>query len=567
VKIFTIDKEVFSIYHGLNFTVNIIKKIRSYRRRRAMNFGRFCWLNASKFPNREFLIESYPSKKMRRALTWKELNEQTNKVANYLIKDCGIKKGDVVQHLMMNSIEWYVTYMAVLKAGAVISPLNFRFASGDIKYACDVTKSKVFILGDGFVPRVEPIMKEMGYVKQYICVGDNVPASMKSYKEIIEKGDATNVLVETKDDDMAELMFTSGTTGAPKPVCHTHETLFYIGIGNALTYNEGYSSVYLAPHPFYHSGTLFLSFPCYIAAGKILMAMEIQPEFYLRSLADEKCTGGWNTVPTWSDVLSAIKSGAVNLKDYDLAALRRIEIGAQPVPYVLLEDSKKIFPNLPISNIYGITEGGGGGLTNCYDEDIMRKPGSIGKATAFMEATVVDDKGNELKPGQVGELLIKGPRLMKEYAYNPEMTAKTITDGWLHTGDLAYKDEDGDIFFADRAKDLIIRGGENIFPAEIEDCLRKHPKVQDIAVMGYPHPRLIEIVMAVIQTRPGQALTDQEVLDFVKEKGLAKFKWPEKMIYADIPRNPAGKIEKPKLRDMYVKPAKEAMEKEFKKQQ
>jgi acyl-CoA synthetase (AMP-forming)/AMP-acid ligase II len=566
VKIFTIDKEVFSIYHGLNFTVNIIKKIRSYRRRRAMNFGRFCWLNASKFPNREFLIESYPSKKMRRALTWKELNEQTNKVANYLIKDCGIKKGDVVQHLMMNSIEWYVTYMAVLKAGAVISPLNFRFASGDIKYACDVTKSKVFILGDGFVSRVEPIMKEMGYVKQYICVGENVPASMKSYKEIVEKGDATNVLVETKDDDMAELMFTSGTTGAPKPVCHTHETLFYIGIGNALTYSEGYSSVYLAPHPFYHSGTLFLSFPCYIAAGKILMAMEIQPEFYLRSLADEKCTGGWNTVPTWSDVLSAIKSGAVNLKDYDLSALRRIEIGAQPVPYVLLEDSKKIFPNLPISNIYGITEGGGGGLTNCYDEDIMRKPGSIGKATAFMEAKVIDDKGNELKPGQVGELLIKGPRLMKEYAYNPEMTAKTITDGWLHTGDLAYKDEDGDIFFADRAKDLIIRGGENIFPAEIEDCLRKHPKVQDIAVMGYPHPRLVEIVMAVIQTRPGQALTDQEVLDFVKERGLAKFKWPEKMVYADIPRNPAGKIEKPKLRDMYVKPAKEAMEKEFKKQ-
>jgi acyl-CoA synthetase (AMP-forming)/AMP-acid ligase II len=487
-------------------------------------------------------------------------------VANFLIKDCGIKKGDVVQHLMMNSIEWYVTYMGVLKAGAVISPLNFRFASSDIKYACDVTKSKVFILGDGFVPRVEPIMKEMDYVKKYICVGDTVPASMKSYREIVDKGDATNVLVETKDDDMAELMFTSGTTGAPKPVCHTHETLFYIGIGNALTYNEGYSSVYLAPHPFYHSGTLFLSFPCYIAAGKILMAMEIQPEFYLRSLADEKCTGGWNTVPTWSDVLNAIKSGAVNLKDYDLSALRRIEIGAQPVPYVLLEDSKKIFPNLPIANIYGITEGGGGGLTNCYDEDIMRKPGSIGKATAFMEAKVVDDEGNELKAGQVGELLMKGPRLMKEYAYNPEMTAKTITDGWLHTGDLAYVDEEGYIFFADRAKDLIIRGGENIFPAEIEDCLRKHPKVQDIAVLGYPHPRLVEIVMAIIQAKPGQALTDQEVLDFVKEKGLAKFKWPEKMVYADIPRNPAGKIEKPKLRDIYVKPAKEAMEKEFKKQ-
>jgi acyl-CoA synthetase (AMP-forming)/AMP-acid ligase II len=179
---------------------------------------------------------------------------------------------------------------------------------------------------------------------------------------------------------------------------------------------------------------------------------------------------------------------------------------------------------------------------------------------------VVDDKGNELKAGQVGELLMKGPRLMKEYAYNPEMTAKTITDGWLHTGDLAYIDDEGYIFFADRAKDLIIRGGENIFPAEIEDVLRKHPKIQDCAVLGYPHPRLVEIVMAIVQLKPGESMTEEDVIKSVGEKGLAKYKWPEKIVFADIPRNPAGKIEKPKLRDIYVKPAKEAMEKEFKKQ-
>lgn len=531
-----------------------------------MNFAMFSGLNASKFPKREFIIESYPSKGIRRSLTWEQYNDQANKLANYLKKECGVKKGDIVVHLVMNCMEWHASYIAVLKTGATITPLNFRFASGDIKYAADVTKCKAFILGDGFVPRVEPIMKDMGYCKHYICLGDNVPAGMKSYKEIVEKGDPTEVCVETDDDEMAELMFTSGTTGAPKPVCHTHGTLFYIGIGNALTYNEGYNSVYLAPHPYYHSGTLFLSFPSYIGAGKILMPMELQPEFYLRSIADEKCTGGWNTVPTWSDVINAIKSGQVDISKYDFSALKHIEIGAQPVPYVLLEDSKKIFPNLPIANIYGITEGGGGGTTNCYDEDIMRKPGSIGKATAFMEVKVVDDKGDELPPGKVGELLLKGPRLMKEYAYNQELTAKTITDGWLHTGDLAYKDEEEFIFFADRAKDLIIRGGENIFPAEIEDALRKHPKIQDVAVLGYPHPRFVEIVMAIIQVKEGQTLTDEEVINFVKEKGLAKYKWPEKMIYSAIPRNPAGKIEKPKLRDIYVKPAKDAMDKEFRKQ-
>ncbi|MBP8625977.1 MAG: acyl--CoA ligase [Syntrophorhabdales bacterium] len=531
-----------------------------------MNFAMFSGLHARKYPNREFIIESYPSKGVRRSLTWKQYDEQANKLANYLIKECGVKKGDIVLHLMMNCLEWHASYISVLKTGATVTPLNFRFASADIKYAADVTKCKVFIFGDQFNARVEPIMKDMDYCKHYICLGENVPKGVASYKEIMEKGDPSPVCVETDWEEMAELMFTSGTTGAPKPVSHTHKSLFFIGIGNALTYNEGYSSVYLTPHPFYHSGSLFLSFPSYLGAGKILMPMELQPEYYLRSIADEKCTGGWNTVPTWSDLINAIKSGQIDLSKYDLSALRHIEIGAQPVPYVLLEDSKKIFPNLPIANIYGITEGGGGGSINCYDEDIMRKPGSIGIATAFMEAIVVDDKGNELPPGKVGELLLKGPRLMKEYAFNPEMTAKTITNGWLHTGDLAYKDEEGFIFFADRSKDLIIRGGENIFPVEIEDVLRKFHKVQDVAVLGYPHPRLVEIVMAIIQPKEGETITDEEVINFVKEQGLAKYKWPEKIVFAPVPRNPSGKIEKPKLRDIYVKPAKEAMEKEFKKQ-
>ena len=218
------------------------------------------------------------------------------------------------------------------------------------------------------------------------------------------------------------------------------------------------------------------------------MPMELQPENYLRSIADERCTGGWNTVPTWADLLSAIKSGQINLADYDLSALKHIEIGAQPVPYALLEDSKKIFPGLPIANIYGITEGGGGGTLNCYDDDMMRKPGPSATQPPSWRQKVVDSEGKELPPGAVGELLLKGPRLMKEYAFNPEMTAKTITDGWLHTGDLAYKDEEGFIFFADRAKDLIIRGGENIFPAEIEDALRKHPKIQTWRCSAIPIP-------------------------------------------------------------------------------
>jgi acyl-CoA synthetase (AMP-forming)/AMP-acid ligase II len=518
-----------------------------------MNFARFCQLNASKFAEREFLIESYPSRGVRRSLTWQELNERTNALANYLATECGITKGDIVLHLMTNSIEWYIAYMAILKTGAAVTPLNFRFAAADIKYAADVTRCKVFILGQDFVSRIEPMRPGLDYIARYVCVGDRVPAGMASYREIQGGGKRFEVLAETSDDDMAELMFTSGTTGAPKPVCHTHGTLFYIAIGNALTTSEGYESIILAPHPFYHSGTLFLSFPSYVAAGKILMTMELEPESLLRSMADEGCTGGWVSVPIWSDVIQAIKTGRIDSQTYDLAKVRHIEMGAQPVPQVLIEESRRIFPGLGIGVNYGITEGGGGGLTHLYAEDCSGKPGSIGRATPFMEVKVVGGEGKTVPAGTVGELLIKGPRLMKEYAYNPEMTARTIVDGWLHTGDLAWMDEESFVFFADRMKDLIIRGGENIFPAEIEDVLRKHPNIADVAVLGYPHPRLVEIVMAVIQPFPRAVLSEAEVIEFVKEQGLAKYKWPEKIIFAPVPRNPSGKIEKPKLRELYVK--------------
>ena len=523
------------------------------------NFARFCSLNASKYPQREFLIESWPSKGLRRVLKWADLEEQANKLANYLIKECGVKRGDIVLHLMMNSLEWYVAYMAVLKTGAAVAPLNFRFASSDIKHAADATHCKCFILGDGFLPKVQPVQGEMPYIGKYICVGEKIPADMLSYQEIVEKGDPSEVLVEVEEDDMAELMFTSGTTGVPKPVCQSHKVLYSIGVGCALTYSMGYETVYIAPHPFYHSGSLFLSFPCYLAAGKIVMPMELQPASLIKTLADEKCTRGWLTVPTWSDLLNAIEAGEIKVQDYDLSALRNIEIGAQPVPQVIFEKSKKIFPHIKIGNIYGITEGGGGGTVHLYDEDVFRKPGSIGKATAFMQAKVIDNKGREAPRGTVGQLVLKGPRLMKEYAFNPELTRNTIVDGWLRTGDLAYMDEEGYIFFVDRQKDLVIRGGENIYPVEIEDFLRRHPKIQDVAVLGYPHPRYVEIAMAVIKTKPNETMTEEEVLKFCQEKGLAKYKWPEKIVFADVPRNPAGKIDKPKLRDMYVKPAQEAM--------
>ncbi|OPY57019.1 MAG: Long-chain-fatty-acid--CoA ligase FadD13 [Pelotomaculum sp. PtaU1.Bin035] len=516
-----------------------------------MNFARFGLINAKKYPDQEFLIERSPDQGSRRSLTWKEFNINTNKIANYL-KYVGVNKGDFVLHLQMNSLEWYVTYHAILRVGATAVPLNFRFASQDIMYAANACNPVAFILSEGFLSKVQPIQQKMETIKHYICIGGQIPGDMIAYDSIINNTIAEDILIDVNDDDPAELMFTSGTTGAPKPVCQSHKTLYEIGIANALTYDEGKETVYLAPHPFYHSGSFFLSFPCYLAGGKIVILNGLQPKSLLDCIVEEKVNNGWITVPTMSDAINAIKKGEIDISKYDFSHYTgSLVIGAQPVPPSLLQDIKKIFP-FKTGNIYGITEGGGGGSLNLFDKDVLDRPGSIGKPTFNLDARVVDDKGNNVSAGEVGELVIKGPRVMKEYFLNPEMTAKALIDGWLYTGDLVRQDEDGYFYIVDRKKDLIIRGGENIFPVEIESVLFSHPKIQDVAIIGYPHERFVEIAMAIVKLKDGETMTAEEVIEQCKNAGLAKYKWPEKIVFGEVLRNPTGKIDKPKLREKYI---------------
>jgi len=326
-----------------------------------MNFASYGIINAKKYPQKEFLIEVRPSKNMRRVLNWKEFNEQTNRVAHYLQTKLGVKKGDFVVHLQMNSLEWVVTYHAILRVGAAALPLNFRFASADIKYACDAVHPKAFIMGDGFVPKVTPIQKELESVKSYICIGENVPQGMVPYTEVLANSNPEDILVAMDDDDPAELMFTSGTTGAPKPVCQAHQTLYNIAIGNALSYSEGHDTVYLAPHPFYHSGSFFLAFPSYLAGGKIVILLELdKPHYLLDTVCNEKVNNGWVTVPTMSDSINAIKKGEIDLSEYDFSHVTgSIVIGAQPVCAGLCEDRIRLVP-YNTGNNYGITESDGG---------------------------------------------------------------------------------------------------------------------------------------------------------------------------------------------------------------
>jgi acyl-coenzyme A synthetase/AMP-(fatty) acid ligase len=271
-----------------------------------MNFARYGIINGKNFPNKEYLVEVRPPKK-RRTLTWKKFNEETNKVANYLQKEIGIKKGDFVLHLQMNSLEWVVTFHAILRLGAAAVPLSFRFAGTDIQYAARACNPKAFIFDESFLPRIEPIKEEMGSIDSFICIGGNVPEGITPYAEIIKDGDPTDILVDVQKDDPAELMFTSGTTGPPKPVCQSHDTLYQIGLCMALTFSLGHETIYLNPHPFYHSGSFFLNFAPYLAGGTTLILPDSNdPKFLIEAICDEKVNEGQISVPTMSDIVNAV---------------------------------------------------------------------------------------------------------------------------------------------------------------------------------------------------------------------------------------------------------------------
>jgi acyl-CoA synthetase (AMP-forming)/AMP-acid ligase II len=333
---------------------------------------------------------------------------------------------------------------------------------------------------------------------------------------------------------------------------HTHYSLNNTAIGNGMSYFVEKNDNYVFFLPLYHSGTLFLWAPFYAtgATGTILREFT-EPKWIMEAMAQEKGTDILFVVPIAVMILNAIKSGQLKLSDYDLSSWKYLEIGAQPVPFEVM---KGLVDNMPaaVSNIYGITEGGGGGTFNLYPEDVLRKPGSIGKPTFGVEGKIVDFEGKDVPPGQVGELIFTTKRMMREYYKNPEMTADTLKKGWLYTGDLLQTDDEGYFYIVDRKKDMITSGGENIFPVEIEAALMQSPKIDDVACIGAPDDRLVEVVMAIIQVKQGQTMTEEEVLDFCKKVNLAKYKWPRKIVFDKVMRNPTGKLMKPQMREKFT---------------
>ncbi|MCQ2354946.1 MAG: acyl--CoA ligase [Clostridia bacterium] len=497
------------------------------------------------------LIEEGTDPRARRELTWGEFDARANRIANFLISR-GVKKGDKIAILLMNCLEWLPIYFGILKTGALAVPMNYRYTADEIKYCLDLSDSSILIFGEEFIGRVGDILPQIGSLNGLFFAGS--AAEKPDFAEDLlfladaassSRPEITDTLTE---DDYAAIYFSSGTTGFPKAILHDHHALINSCRTEQAHHGQTHDDVFICIPPLYHTGAKMHWFGSLLSGSRAVLLRGVTPEWIIRAASEEHASIVWLLVPWAQDILDAIDRGDIDLSKYDLSAWRLMHIGAQPVPPSLIRRWKEVFPNHQYDTNYGLSESIGPGCVHLGVENIDHV-GAIGKAGYLWETAIVDEHGNTVPRGEVGELLVSGPGVMKCYYKNPEATAETIRGKWLCTGDMAKEDEEGFIYLVDRKKDVIITGGENLYPVQIEDFIREHDAVKDVAVIGLPDKRLGEIAAAIIELKPDHTATEQEIENFCM--GMPRYKRPRKIIFAKVPRNPTGKIEKPLLRKTY----------------
>ena len=493
------------------------------------------------------LIEPSRAAYYRREITWNVFNEKANRFANLLIER-GIKKGEKVGILLMNCLEWLPIYFGILKTGALAVPLNFRYSADEIKYCVELAEIDILVFGPEFIGRVEEIADEISKGRLLYFVGDGCPGFAEDYNAHTANCSSQSPKIDVNDDDDAAIYFSSGTTGFPKAILHNHESLMHAAKAEQNHHGQTKDDVFLCIPPLYHTGAKMHWFGSLLTGGKAVLLKGTSPKTILQAVSEEHCTIVWLLVPWAQDLLLALDNKELNIADYDLDQWRLMHIGAQPVPPSLIKHWKEYFPNHKYDTNYGLSESIGPGCVH-LGVDNIDKVGAIGKAGYGWETKIIDEQGETVKQGETGELAVKGPGVMTCYYRDPKATAEVLHDGWLYTGDMAMEDEDGFIFLVDRKKDVIISGGENIYPVQIEDFLRTNEAILDVAVIGLADHRLGEISAAIIELKPGVECTEEDIQEFCKK--LPRYKRPRKIIFADVPRNPTGKIEKPKLREKY----------------
>ena len=517
------------------------------------NIGLLLTKRASLSPHMDGLVEVEAG----RRFTFAELNARCNRTAQALAT-LGVRKGDRVGLLLMNGVEFVESFFAIAKLGAIVVPLNWRLVADELAFILADSGATVLIYDAPFLSVVTDLeqrcraatagAKDAIKVRDWVHAGaqGERPAFAKSYDELQARAADAEPTIGAVDDDPLYIMYTSGTTGLPKGAVHTHNSALWAGFTIALTADVRYGDRYMIVLPLFHVGALTpLTGNVHRGMTSVLMRA-FDPVRVHQTIQDEQVTVLLAVPAMLNFMLQVPDRGR-----FDFSRLRWIMSGAAPVPVTLIEAYAGL--GIEIHQVYGLTESCGPACL-VSPEDALVKKGSTGKAFFHTDVRVVDERGADVAPGGMGEVIVRGKHIMQGYWNRPEATAETIRDGWLHTGDLATIDADGFVYIADRKKDMIISGGENIYPAEIENVILAHPKVRDVAVIGQVSAKWGESPLAIV-VQADESLCEGDVLAHCQGK-LARFKQPKAVRFvSEIPRNPAGKILKRILRERFPEPA------------
>jgi len=486
--------------------------------------------------------------------------ERANRLSNALIR-LGVKKGDRIATLQVNCSEIVESYFATAKLGGIFVPLNFRAKTDELNYMLSNAEAKVLLAGKRYLDMVRDMLPNLPVIEQCVSLG-NKEADMLFYDDLITSSSTDEVFADIGDEDITILMYTAGTTGRPKGVPLTHDAFVSYILGNVDPASPDIEERNLLTVPLYHVAGIQSMLAAIYGGRTLVMMRQFEVREWLETVQRERATRAM-LVPTMLKTIIDYP----DFTKYDLSSLQVITYGAASMPFEIINKAIKVMPRVKFINAFGQTEtastitvlGPEDHLIEGTEEERERKlkrlASSIGRPLPDVEVKILDEEGKELPPGQVGEIVAKGPRIMKGYWHDEQKTARAFTpDGWLITGDRGWMDEDGYIFLAGRADDMIIRGGENISPEEVEDVLHSHPKVEEAAVIGVADLEWGQQPRAIVALKKGEVATAEEIIEYCRSK-LASFKRPRSVVFVDsLPRNPMGKVLRKALREQYGKP-------------
>ena len=499
------------------------------------------WIRKWSFlqPHKKALIfEDHP-------FTYQEINQRTNQLCHFLLER-GIRKGDRVSVLLYNCHQYIEIFFALSKIGAILVPLNWRLAAPELKFIIEDSGSRMLIFEPEFEEVIASIRPHLNLSDgDYISVGSPCPDWTKDY----EKGllecpvQEPSLQVSASDEDPHILMYTSGTTGIPKGAILSHRKTFYNALNADIFYNLTSKDIMIVSRPMFHSGGLLVeAAPILYKGGTLILKKRFRSHEILETIQKYRVTLLEMAATVYQFILQEC-----DLNQYDLSSIRCYFTGGERVPKAILKEYYR--KGMTLSQIFGQTEAST--ITFLSPDAAVLKIGSVGLPVFHGEVKIVDKSGKGVSAGEVGEIIIKGPTLMSGYWNRPDLTSETIRNGWLYTGDLARMDEEGYIYIVDREKDMYISGGENVYPAETEKLLHTHPKIFDAGIVGVPDEKWGEVGKAFIVLKPGEAMDNGEVFEFLKGK-VAKYKIPKYVeLIEELPKTASGKIQKFVLKEWH----------------